>query len=224
MNSGTKAVLLLIRLSCFCLAVLLAGTAAAQIPLEQEPHHHLEFVSDSLRVISPQIPPGESTLEHMHTHDDVTICIHPSQVRAKVHGGEWSNPGVPCVLGTANLTEYTGQPRSHTVQNLGSEIYHLLMVENLREGGWTRYGALNIEGLKVLRENRSFRIYETDLSASAVLEHSHKVPTVVVLVSGEVTAGDKRLDLAGSWTLVPAGDKHQIAARSNAHIVEIEVR
>jgi hypothetical protein len=114
-------------------AVLLGGTAAAQVPVEQEPRHHLEFANESLRVISPQIPPGDTTLEHVHTHDDATICINGSSVRGKPHGGEWSNPGMPCVPGAAGLTEYTGKARSHTVQNTGPEAYHLLLVENLRE-------------------------------------------------------------------------------------------
>jgi hypothetical protein len=114
----------MIRLKCLGVlgvVVLLAGTAAAQVAVEQEPRHHLEFANESLRVISPQIPPGDTTLEHVHTHDDAAICINGSSVRGKPHGGEWSNPGMPCVRGAAGLTEYTGKARSHTVQNTGPE-------------------------------------------------------------------------------------------------------
>lgn len=48
----------MMRLTGLGVAVLLGGTAAAQDPVEQEPRHHLEFANESLRVISPQIPPG----------------------------------------------------------------------------------------------------------------------------------------------------------------------
>lgn len=212
------------RIQCLCAMAMMSGWAAAQVPLEQEPRHHLEFANESLRVISPQIPPGDTTLEHVHTHDDATVCIHGSEVRAKQPGGEWSKPGMVCTPGAAGATEYTGKPRSHTVQNVGSGVYYLLLVENLRESGWKDSEALHTEGMKILRENRSFRMYETELSGSSVAAHSHEVPTVVVLVSGEAMAGGKRLDQPGRWALVPAGEPHQVTSQGSARVIEIEVR
>ncbi len=37
-------------------------------------------------------------------------------------------------------------------------------------------------------------------------------------------AGDKQLDQPGSWTYIPAGEKHMVAAEGAARLVEIEVR
>jgi quercetin dioxygenase-like cupin family protein len=212
------------RVQCVCVSAMLSALAAAQVPLEQEPRHHLEFANESLRVISPQIAPGDTTLEHVHTHDDATVCIHGSEVRAKQPGGEWSKPGMVCTPGQAGGTEYTGKPRSHTVQNVGSGVYHLLLVENLRESGWKSNEAIHAAGTNMLRENRSFRMYETELSGPAVVAHSHEVPTVVILVSGEAMAGERRLDQPGRWALVPAGEQHQISSQGNARVIEIEVR
>jgi hypothetical protein len=206
------------------LAVLLTGGIGAQVPLEQEPRHHVEFVNEWLRVISPQIPPGDTTLEHLHTRDEVTVCIHGSEVRAKQPGAEWSNPGTACAPGRIGGAEYTGKPRSHTVQNVGSGVYHLLLVENLRENGWKNNQPLTMDGLKMTRETRSFRIYESDLSDSSGPEHTHEVPAVVVLVSGDATAGDQHLDQPGRWAYIPAGERHRVAAKGNARVVEIEVR
>jgi quercetin dioxygenase-like cupin family protein len=206
------------------IGTMLSGLIAAQVPLEQEPRHHLEFANEWLRVISPQIPPGDTTLEHLHTHDDATVCIHGSEIRAKQPGTEWSNAGTACVPGRTGVTEYTGMPRSHTVQNVGSGVYHLLLVENLRESGWKKNEPLIAAGLTMTRETRSFRIYETELSSSSGGLHYHEVPTVVILVSGEAMAGDKQLDQPGRWAYIPAGDKHQIAARGKARLIEIEVR
>jgi quercetin dioxygenase-like cupin family protein len=208
----------------FCAAALASVPAFAQVPLEQEPRHHLEFSNEWLRVISPRIPPGDTTLDHLHTHDDVTICIHGSEVRAKQPGTEWSTPGAVCVPGRIGVTEYTGKPRSHTVQNTGSGLYYLVLVENLRESGWKNNDPVSVAGMKVAKENRSFRVYETELSVTGEPIHSHEVPTVVVLVSGEALAGDKRLDQPGSWAYIPAGTKHQLSGHAKAQLVEIEVR
>jgi hypothetical protein len=211
-----------------CLAAAQApGQVPAPVQLDQEPRHHLLFANESLRVISPQIPAGDTTLEHVHTHDDATVCIHGSETRAKPPGGEWGAPGMVCTPGRTNVTEYTGNPRSHTVQNVGSGGYHLLLVENLRDNGWTNLPAIDIPGAKVLKESRSFRIYDLDSGSdppSHIAAHSHAVPTVVVLVSGSATVGAKRLDQPGSWALIPAGENQPIAAQSDTHLVEIEVR
>ena len=212
------------RTKCLCTGLLPIWLAYAQVPVEQEPRHRLAFENQALRVLEPRIPAGDTTLEHLHAHDDATICIHGSQMRAKQPGGEWSTPGGVCVPGTPGVTEYTGKPRSHTVQNTGSGVYHLTLVENLRPSGWTNYEALSVAGLKVLRENRAFRIYEVQTSGSGVPVHFHQVPAVAIVVSGEAMAGDKRLDQPGQSALIPAGQEHQIVAHGEALVIEIEVR
>ena len=212
------------KINLVCAGLLLSCLAFAQVPVEKEPRHRLVFENESLRVLEPQIPAGDTTLEHLHAHDDATICIHGSPVRGKPTGGEWSNAGAACVPGRASTTEYTGNPRSHTVQNVGPGVYHLALVENLRPSGWTNYEALTVSGLKLVKENRAFRIYETPLSGSTTPLHSHQVPTMVIVVSGTAMAGDKRLDRPGQSAFVPAGTQHQLAAQGDAQVFEIEVR
>ena len=126
--------------------------------------------------------------------------------------------------GRTGVTEYTGKPRSHIVQNVGSGVYHLTLVENLRDSGWESNAAVEVPGLKMTRESRAFRIYETELSGSSELLHAHEVPVVVILVSGEAVAGDKRLDQPGGWVYIPRGEKHRVAAEGAARLVEVEVR
>src|SRR6516225_4546966 len=156
------------RKAALCAVLLFSCFASAQVPVEQEPRHHLSFENEFLAVLEPQIPAGDTTLEHLHAHDDATVCIHGSQVRAKQPGGEWSNPGAVCVPGTVGFTEYTGRSRSHTVQNVGSGEYHLTLVENLRPSDWTNFEPITVPGMKVLKENRAFRAYDVQLSGSSV--------------------------------------------------------
>jgi quercetin dioxygenase-like cupin family protein len=78
--------------------------------------------------------------------------------------------------------------------------------------------------MKMTRESRSFRTYEIELSASSGVPHSHTVPAVVVLVSGEADTGKKHLDKPGDWVYISAGEQHRIEASGNAKLVEIEAR
>lgn len=212
------------RKASVCAGLVLRWFASAQVPVEQEPRHHLAFENEFLIVLEPQIPAGDTTLEHLHAHDDATVCIHGSSVRAKQPGGEWSNPGGACAPGTVGFTEYSGKSRSHTVQNVGSGLYHLTLVENLRPDQWTDFEAIHVPGMKVVKENRAFRAYDVQLSDAGIAAHAHQVSTVVIVVSGEVSAGERRLDRPGQSVFIPAGKEHQIAAKGDAHVVEIEVR
>jgi mannose-6-phosphate isomerase-like protein (cupin superfamily) len=210
--------------AALCAGLFLGWFASAQVPVEQEPRHQLAFENEFLAVLEPQIPAGDTTLEHLHAHDDATVCIHGSSIRAKQPGGDWSNPGAVCVPGNVGFTEYTGKARSHTVQNVGSGDYHLTLVENLRAGEWTNFEAVEVPGMKVVKENRAFRAYDVQLSGTGVPAHPHQVPTVVVVVSGEVSSGGQRLDRPGQSIFIPAGKEHEIAAKGDARVVEIEVR
>src|SRR5579871_6120521 len=195
--------------------------AAQPVTLDHEPRHHLLFENEALRIISPQIPAGDTTLEHMHTRDEVTVCIQGSTTRAKPHDGEWGAVGTVCAPGRANINEYTGSARAHTVQNVGDKTYHLMLVENERESGWTEFPAVEIGGAKMLGESIAARVYEAQSSEPP---HVHRVPVVVVLVSGDVTVGAKHLDHRGGWALLPAGDAHHVEAHGDSHYLEIEVR
>ena len=111
-------------------SVAIAGVAAAQVPMEQEPHHHFAFENETLKVFQPVIMPGETTLEHLHSHDEVTVCISGSTMRSHSPGVDWSSPGRACTPGPVSVTEYAGKPAGHTVQNVGHGVFLLVVVDN----------------------------------------------------------------------------------------------
>ena len=197
---------------------------AAQVPMNQEPHHHPAFENDALRVLEPQIPPGEATLEHLHTHDDVTVCISGAAVRSRRPGGEWSNPAKPCVPGTVSISEYAGKPSSHTVENTGGGTFHLLAVENLHMSGWANPELLRAPGVELLKEGRAFRVYQLDMAGGSSASHRHELPVVTVLVSGAAEMGNTHIDKPGQWVVVPPGSHRIAASGAGAHLIEIEVR
>jgi quercetin dioxygenase-like cupin family protein len=199
--------------------------ASAQVPMEKEPRHHVVFENEALRVVEPSIPAGDTTLEHLHVHDDTTVCISGSHMRARRSGADWSPVGEPCRPGQINVTEYAGKPASHTVQNTGAGVFHLVVVENLREAGWSTNPPLSAVATALAKETRAFEIYEVRLdNSSRETSHVHNKPTIVVLVSGDVTAGKQQLGQPGRWVLIPADQPHRLSTKSEAKIVEIEVR
>jgi hypothetical protein len=206
-------------------AFIIAGAAGAQVPMEQEPHHHLVFENGALRVLEPTIPAGETTLEHLHSNDAATVCISGSRMRSQRPGASWTDPGQPCKPGEVNVAEYAGKPSSHTVQNVGTNVFQLVDVENLREKDWSIYLPLSAGATELVKQTRAFQIYEVKLDRSSPeSRHIHKRPTILVLVSGDVTAGIQRLDQPGQWLMVSGGEPHTLITQHDARIVEIEVR
>ena len=222
----------LTRLPGLCLFMIcLCPVAQSQVPVEQEPRHRLVFANDALRVLDVNVTAGDTTLEHSHLNDIATVCISCPQTRTRPRGAEWGAPRTR-LLGEPNITEYSGKPDSHTLQNLGNTLYRLIAVENLRKSGWSDTAPVSGGGAKLLNQTRAFRIYDVHVASGASLPaHSHTTPTIVVLVAGEtVVARDdgaqRVLDRPGQWILIPPGESHRFTARGTeeAHAVEMEVR
>jgi quercetin dioxygenase-like cupin family protein len=219
----------------FRTALVLAASAAvasAQVPIEKEPHHKVLLDTLLLRILEITVAPGETTLDHRHEFDIATVALGNASTRTKRPGEDWGAPRIRPV-GSADLIEYTGKPAVHQVENIDKTPYHLIAVENYRTGTWPARTAITAPATTLAKETRSFAAYDVKLTADEpATEHAHDVPTVVILVSGEITNqgvnGEEPYPVkgAGKWVLVPAAQAHtmEAAGSGDAHVVEVEVR
>ena len=198
---------------------LLSGLLSAQIPVEEEPDHHAGLHNDLVYVLEPLFPPGHITLEHTHRHDGASVCIEGSVMRAKSPGGEWGEARRLCEPGGVSINEYTGRMGTHIVENVGQTTTHLRLIENLRDGNWTMFPPVMSEGLTVSRESRAFRSYDATPGSAS---HTHPVPTVVVLISGQAATAGDALTRAGAAVYIPASQQHRVTG--SGRVVEVEVR
>lgn len=230
-----------IRLSA---AFIVAATAlvAAQVPVTQDPHHRVTFENAQLRILDVNVPAGAMSLEHRHDFDIATVSMNAgTATRVQPSGQAWTTRA-PRPLGDAAVTEYTGKPASHRVENIGKAPYQLFAIENLRKSGWSTAKPATGLGTKLATESRAFRVYDVRLPReTSQTSHTHAVPTIVVLVNGLVMSdgpdaqakqhapapvGLKQLTQPGQWLLIPAGDTHHMVRLNTgeARVVEIEVR
>jgi quercetin dioxygenase-like cupin family protein len=209
-----------------CLSVVLA----AQVAMHQEAHHHLVFENEFLRILEPRIDPGDTTLDHTHSHDTASVCISGSTMRNRVVGAEWGQPVVPCSPGRVTLQEDAGRPTSHRAENVGSSPFRLVTIENLKDAGWSSAEAVAAPFTKTIQDGRAFRVYGVNLrSAGSETHHVHRQPTVAILVSGLLIVSQPnanqpaRLDQPGQWRYFSAGDAHTFKAEGAADTVAVEV-
>ena len=221
----------------------LTSAVAAQVPVNQEPHHRVVYENADLRVLDVNVPVGDSTLDHRHERDIVTVSMTGGTRTRITSPGQPAGPiRPPRPLADATVGEYAGKPDSHKVENVGDSPYQLFAVENLRPVGWSTGAAVTALATRLATEARSFRIYDVRLVTTASqTSHTHAVPTVAVLINGIVLSegpdaqakalapapvGLKRLDQPGQWVLVPRGETHTVVrlGTNDARLVEIEVR
>src|SRR5688572_17573465 len=219
-----------------------AAVVAAQVPLSKEPRHRVTFENKQLRILDVNIPPGDTSLDHRHDLDIVTVSMTSGTNTRLQTGSQPATDRPPRPLGDATVAEYAGKSGSHKVQNLGKTAYQLFAVENLQTSGWSTAPAATGLATKLTTEARSFRLYDVRLGReTAQTSHTHAVPTVAVLIAGTVMSdgpdekakanpgapvGLKQLTQPGQWILVPAGDTHHVVrlGKDEARVVEIEVR
>lgn len=118
-------------LPAFLFSALCFSQAAQQpteVPVENEPHHHLVFENEYVRVFKVEVPPHEATLVHRHKRDYVVVTIGDAEVTNAVVGKEpkkWSFKD-----GDVTFLEATGEKSfAHKAVNESDKWFYNYTVE-----------------------------------------------------------------------------------------------
>jgi quercetin dioxygenase-like cupin family protein len=224
------------------LASVATIAAQAPAPLGNDAWHKVVFENPQIRILSVDVAPGQTTMEHRHDYDIATISVNDgTETRVQDTGKEWT-ARAPRALGNIAVTDYTGKPSSHRIENVGKRSYQLFAIENKKKSGWSTAAATQGIGTKMIQESRAFRSYDVQMSLNASQSsHIHTSPTIVVLLRGKVMSdgpdaqakayapapvGLRQMDAPGQWIVVPPGDRHHLVrlGTTDARVVEVEVR
>jgi quercetin dioxygenase-like cupin family protein len=232
-----------LRWAALFLCITTVVSAQAPVPANKEPHHRTTFENAQFRILDVNVPPGETTLEHSHNLDIVTVSMTSgTDTRMQSPGQPWSATRPRRPLGHVETNDYNAKPIVHRLETTGTTPYNLFAVENLKTSGWSTTPAVSGAGTTLAKESRSFRVYNVALVKERTqASHTHAVPTIVMLLSGKVMSegpdekakanapapvGLKQMDRPGQWVLVPAGDSHHLVrlGTDDGQLIEIEVR
>src|SRR5215204_6507598 len=170
-------------------ATLLCGVAAfgqSAPPMNQDPHHERLTYIRHMRVFQLTLAPGESTAEYMLDHDGAIVALTDATIRLQRAGAGSGGPAT-VMQGRADLGLFTGAPVTQRLEKAGTMPLRALVVENLRERGWTAAPPLTAPGTSLQQENRSFAVYDMQLNAGTPrTNHTHSNPSFVFMVSGMV--------------------------------------
>lgn len=115
-------------------AVLLAATltaaqtAAPEVEITAEPHHHLALENKSVRVFNVQIDPNTETLMHWHRHDYIAITLGQAEITNMVKGKVPVN-----VKFQDGDTRFSASSFAHVVRCTGVQPFRNVTIELLED-------------------------------------------------------------------------------------------
>lgn len=98
------------------------------VPVQDEPHHHPVFQNQYLLVLDVMLAPGETTLFHTHSHDNIAIHLNQAQVQAQRLGEDWQ-PSSQDVPGRVNYAQGVKTPYTHRIKNVGTTTFHVIDID-----------------------------------------------------------------------------------------------
>ena len=215
--------------------LLTAPRLAAQVsvPMYQEPRHRLILTHQHVRVMDVKIPPGDTTLFHVHDLPGLYVAVAVAPVDVQLLGGPWNgtrptdDPGR--TVGSVNFdTSYVRHPITHRVANVGPSLFNLIAITSFSQSP-SDPGSIELPGSLEL-QTRWFWQSRVHLTPDASARwYSAPSPTIVVQpASGSATvileSGQQhQLTTPGSWALVPAGTRYQLMTTTSATLAVVLV-
>lgn len=164
----------------FVLMLLLPQAGPKVVPVDQEPRHKIVFENQFVRVIDAALPPGDTTLFHTHSRDNVPVAITSGRMRVQNLGAEASESPVE-----AGQVWFAKASYTHQIRNLSETALRFIDAEIVSSAG-NALDAPKLEEtshIKLEMENDQVRIYRVELAAGeSTGMHSHSLPRLSVAI------------------------------------------
>jgi quercetin dioxygenase-like cupin family protein len=105
------------------------GTADDPVPVEQEPHHRVIFENQYVRVLDVVVKPGETTLFHKHSLDNIPVILTGADNRTQFAGKDWSP--TPAKSESVGFIPGAAKPYVHRINNQGTTVFHVIDIQIL---------------------------------------------------------------------------------------------
>jgi hypothetical protein len=103
--------------------------AIAQVQVSREPRHKPVLENQYIRLLDVRLPPGDTTLYHIHSTPSVFVYLSNNRTATQVQGGEWVYDSA--VAGKAWYRSFTPDSLIHRVLNADDKIFHVNDIEIL---------------------------------------------------------------------------------------------
>ncbi len=214
---------------CFLMCAYISLSQETPVPVEQEPRHHVVLQNDSVLVMHVTIPPGDTTLYHIHSNDRAVVYLSNSTITQQKLG-EPEGPRETTKPGEASALTMGNTPLTHRVKNVGATPFDVIDIEFLAQA----QAAATPAAAQVAAENPKARVYRWTLAPGAATGmHTHQRPYLVIAATPmmlKMTSPDGKT----MTHEIKAGDFHWIDSKvthsllnegtTQGEIIEIELK
>jgi hypothetical protein len=216
-----------------------AGVCNAQaVPLEREPRHRVALDAGTFRIVDVRIPPGDTTLFHIHRFPQllIPVSVSPTDVQLADSGWAGTLPSADPGWHPGDVvidSSFVQAPLTHRVTNVGTRLFRLILINNSHPAqNKAPGGPPGSPGEAGLRSSWFLQSRLLIPAQRVTRWETAGLPTVLVQPLGghtSVTVSDRPeqvLDGPGAWLLVPAGARYRVrnAGSQPANIVVVQIR
>jgi len=212
----------------WCIMVGIAFGANAQVQVRNEPRHHNVLENKYFRVLDVDIPPGDTTLQHIHSTPSVILFFSNTVTATQLRGQGWVKS--TSVAGTALYRDFAKDTTIHRVSNWDTVPYHVTDIELLSAyNPGSKHTPFPLTLL--FDEEKAFAYRLTKIEPNRVFFGNHG-PMIAGLVSGdEIILRDmthnKTIDIKpGKETYIEPGIAFNLSATSSkpVNLVLFEIK
>jgi hypothetical protein len=176
-------------------AMLSGGQILPGLPIAREPHHHLVFENEFVKVYEVEVGAHSATLEHQHEYDNLFVVFGDSRLTNRVTGKLATH------VDLADLAvNFAREPYSHVIQNNNDEPFRNITIELLRPQG----------------ELKEF-YPSLDAALAAVPGSSRSVRQATVLQTQEMRLRAVSVSAGSSWSVPHDGREHLLVPVDKIH-------
>lgn len=170
---------------CFYIYTVLqlfgSSVMIAQVPVRDEPRHHPVLQNKYIRLLDVWLPPGDTTLYHIHSTPSLFVILSKTVTGSQIKGEEWvKGESVP---GSTWYRSFTPDSLVHRVCNMDTIVFHVNDIEIL-----SAYNSINISrkplSFPVLFENEKAFAYQLTGASFNRQIIKDRGPIIAELVTG----------------------------------------
>ncbi len=200
--------------------LLLSIICRAQIPVSQEPRHHKVLENDHLRLLDVHIPPGDTSMIHIHATPSVFVIINNVKNGSQVISEEDHSKSPIPHYGNIWFEGFYEKPRIHRVWNSDTAEFHVMDIELTNKNYVVIDGPVKQAPFTFLFDEKPVRAYRLELQPAtniSILPDGADI-LMIALTDSDLTVHANEMDFhkKGDYLYISSGTKLGIENRGQA--------
>jgi hypothetical protein len=174
----------------------------SQMPVREEPRHHVALQNHYLRLLDVRLQPGDTTFFHVHQIPSLFLVLSKTLTASQVKGEEWVNGTFTSEQGYTWYNSFTTGPLIHRVANIDTIPFHVMDIEILS----TYEAVLSPLPFDTIYTNEKAFAYRVNLIGKEEKKQiENRGPIAAIVVSGagiDVHSTDSKVEIVSQGKFI----------------------